>query len=842
MDRSRRIIGAVAACLILLMCASGSRGAIASSAAQLSRPESAARTNLNQPGRAQQDEPQRLWMVESLDTFADRSEVAIGDLIYVNTTNGLLALDPTTGVARWRAGQAELYTLRFDAASNVVFTLDKMTGSITGFDGASGAQLWAGSTTEHSSPAAAGGGTLYTMSGDPGALHALDATSGEERWRYPTEPVTKIDLITAETVFATPLYFDGADNSKTVALDTASGAERWATAVEDGPAHVLAATDDLVLIGRETLIARDVATGEERWTSPIGSFAASAVIAGGFVYVGTEAGIAAIDLATGSTVWQRPGEFSGSVAAVEQGTVYGEIDDATVALNAATGDENWRTDLAQPTVGIVADGIVYVGTTNPGLELTGTATALAAPTGQVLWQVDAGLLTQVIGIVSGVVITLERGGIVSGIGVETATEGAAIPIPVASSATAASASTGTDYLGRAGAVQAGPGPDSTPSELWDLELSELDAYATGDGVIYVGTRDGGVALDLVTGQERWRASIGRVTSIVLDGNDLFVGTRVNPDRGTGGLTALDATSGEVRWTVPDQEAEIVVLQVVDGRVFGLDTRVWDGPDIVAWDAATGRESWRFAREGAPNRTVNLITDGVAYLGCDPASLGDCDVDTIVALDTATGQVIWETETGTAAVVGADDGLIFAIDDFGLFRGLDRTDGKIVTQIRPDEIVDFYGVVDGIAYSNYRHDLVEWDANTGAELRRAENLDVGWVDGLTDDRLYASADVDEGSVVIAIDRSTLRPIWQFPAQGGLSDPEVVALTNDTVYVVDGSDLYAVDSETGQERWHVSMTLAAFYEIEDVVISNGIVLVTAGDPMTAGGRLTALGEQD
>lgn len=822
MTRSGRIFGGIALCLVLLASPSGGGVASAASSVAGSGAEMPTESNRGQSSHG----PTRLWMVESLGQAADRSAVAIGELVYIATPDGVVALDPRSGEERWRAGMPTLYILTYDLASNVVFVTERETGKIIGFDGASGAQLWAVTPSEPSRPAAANDGTLYTSSVDPGALHALDAASGEERWRYPTEPTTTIDLIAGGTVFATASTFEGTNKSKTLALDAESGVLRWETEIEEGVSEGLAATDDLVLVGRDTLIARDIATGEERWTSPIASFAASAVIGDGRVYLGTDAGVAAVDLATGSTVWQLPAEFSASVAAVDQGTVYGDIDGDAVALDAATGEEIWRVDLHSAAVGAVAAGVVYVGMT--GIEPEGTVTALDAASGQMLWQLDAAGWTEVIGIVSGVIITLDDGGIVAGIGSDAAAGEAASPVAAATPATAADAADGSNYLGRAGAVQTDPGPTGIPEQFWIVELTEPDAYLIGDDAVFAGTLDGVVALDLVTRQERWRAPVGWATSFVLEGDDLFVGTR--NDLGPGSLSALDAANGEVTWTVEGTHEQIVVSALVDGWLFGVDSSYFGGSSsAVAWGAATGEVSWRYESDDGAEFGISLIAGGAAYLGCDPTRLNECNTDAITALDAATGEMRWRVTTERpAGVVAADANRVYAIDDYDGFHALGQADGAVVWQTDPNITgVTFDAVVHGVVYGTDQGAIVEWDARTGDELRRSEDLSVEGIDGLGDDRVYTSASAPDYYAVVSVDQSTLHAVWQYPAQGGLFDPEVVAITSDLVYVVDSFELYAVDTATGQNIWQFGVD----DDIDRVVIRDGVIVISAGSELTA-----------
>ncbi len=134
-----------------------------------------------------------------------------------------------------------------------------------------------------------------------------------------------------------------------------------------------------------------------------------------------------------------------------------------------------------------------------------------------------------------------------------------------------------------------------------------------------------IALDLATGQERWRVAMG--------GEDVFVsyaeGTvfAVNGRNSSAGaplrLAALNARDGQERWTVP-----------VDGsrhapRIDGGD--VFVSSDVVAsFNGATGALNWSYDRFAHDIAVTRGSVFGVGSYGND-ASFG---------LDAVTGDVLW----------------------------------------------------------------------------------------------------------------------------------------------------------------------------------------------------------
>lgn len=176
-------------------------------------------------------------------------------------------------------------------------------------------------------------------------LLALDAASGEERWRVPVPG----------RLFAAPLLADGSlyvgDDPFTVtvsaaspvaalrALDPATGAERWrAAGVVDplGPPAVFA--DLLVVRSLAETAAFDAATGRRRWSGALGlevPVVGDAIL----VYEGNPAGLFAVEAATGEDRWTiappraalRPVAISGGLLFAAGG------DDRLRAIDPATG-------------------------------------------------------------------------------------------------------------------------------------------------------------------------------------------------------------------------------------------------------------------------------------------------------------------------------------------------------------------------------------------------------------------------------------------------------------------------------------------------------------------------
>jgi len=171
-----------------------------------------------------------------------------------------------------------------------------------------------------SSPAVVDG-LVYFGSFD-GYVHALDASTGEERWSFQT------------------------------------GGEVWSSpAVADGRVYIGS--------GDYYLYALNAVTGEQLWQFETGAQVnSSPTVADGVVYVGSTDGcVYAVDAATGKLLWRfQTEDWVWSSPAVSGSIVYiGSRDKYVYALDAATGEERWRFQtggtISPPAV---AQGVAYI--------------------------------------------------------------------------------------------------------------------------------------------------------------------------------------------------------------------------------------------------------------------------------------------------------------------------------------------------------------------------------------------------------------------------------------------------------------------------------------------------
>ncbi|MEU7833446.1 PQQ-binding-like beta-propeller repeat protein [Nonomuraea sp. NPDC049129] len=341
--------------------------------------------------------------------------VVDGDVVYAGADDGLYALDAATGRMRWRSGPAApmlVDGLLYGARSDGVAAVDAATGRMrwnrqfdasdiviqaggvyagVGFthvialDAATGKQRWRFRVPGSLGNVAVAAGTVYVSSqegrvgSEQGLLSALDAKTGALRWRSRLGAANSIPAgyltATKEAVFAVT-------GARVVALDPATGKARWRAGFGDLVRY------DPIMIGGTVYLgdlagrtyALDTASGQERWrlTTAGDSGLWSVTESRGTVYIGGQ-DLHALDPETGQERWRRP--LTAKVS-VHGDTVFARDEGGMLhALDAATGAPRWRFQTGGhfQTLPVVADGLVYVGSSNGNLYALRATDGLPGP-------------------------------------------------------------------------------------------------------------------------------------------------------------------------------------------------------------------------------------------------------------------------------------------------------------------------------------------------------------------------------------------------------------------------------------------------------------------------------
>jgi outer membrane protein assembly factor BamB len=188
------------------------------------------------------------------------------------------------------------------------------------------------------------------------------------------------------------LLIAGMVDGPAVALDARTGEERWRFAPKDGITQSIASADGLVVLdGPQAVYAVDVQTGDKRWEAAVDT-PFRGVIVDGVVYVASMAGAVGLSETTGKRVWEWSGPkgLKSTVVRVADGVAFISAGDGRIyAIDIATGVERWpaveSTSLNPGGVEIVGDTLYTGAVQADPVALVGQLSAIDRASGRVRW-------------------------------------------------------------------------------------------------------------------------------------------------------------------------------------------------------------------------------------------------------------------------------------------------------------------------------------------------------------------------------------------------------------------------------------------------------------------------
>jgi len=286
-------------------------------------------------------------------------------------------------------------------------------------DSETGKQKWKFATqgVVASSPAISNG-LIYFGSFD-GSFYAVDASTGQQKWKFDTEGERRFAAknihgiqpenetmpdfwdfyLSSPAVSEGKVYF-GSGDGNIYALDAASGDVKWkfktGNVVHASPAI---AKGTLFVGGFDGYFyALDAATGKEKWRHKTGEdnvihnqegITSSAAVVDGVVYVGCrDSHLYFLDAETGQRTWEifAGGGWVSNSPPVKDGKVYtgGGSDRRFHAMNAKTGAELFSLDVAGGTFAspAIAGNFLYLATFDSNLR------AIDLTTNTIAWKFE----------------------------------------------------------------------------------------------------------------------------------------------------------------------------------------------------------------------------------------------------------------------------------------------------------------------------------------------------------------------------------------------------------------------------------------------------------------------
>lgn len=290
----------------------------------------------------------------------------------------------------------------------------------------------------------------------------------------------------------------------------------------------------------------------------------------------------------------------------------------------------------------------------------------------------------------------------------------------------------------------GPPPAAAPVLAWQLDTGgELyGAPVTANGILYVTSKAGVLyAVDAATGNEIWTREVTsyvtRASPAVVDGV-VYVG-------GGFSFSALDATTGEERWSVPMQYGGHASPTVRDGLVVVSSQQGW----IFALDAGSGETAWRLPTEGIVFGAAAMTDDAVMY---------GSDEGLVYSVDRISGTSNWRVSVsgGVYATPVVFGETILVTTKAGELHALDRQSGDRL-----------------------------WSSNHGSAHPPATNGDI-----------VVLAASDGG--IYGLDATTGEQRWLYPS--GKQAQTAPAIAGNLAVVGTGNSLLALDIESGEAAWY------------------------------------------
>jgi len=371
------------------------------------RPSSMFRSDLANSGVAGSAPPDRVRVLWDRDTgkkeIGSTPAVAYGK-VFVETMGGMFAIDEESGEILWTNLKAKGFSS--PAVFNRSVYVGTSAGTMLRLSETDGTPMWetrllaqTNFTGISSSPKVVFDWVFvgtFNETGGPGEVVALWEGNGTVAWRHGT----------ASIHFSSPAYADqtvyigvmGRYNTTTqvsfdppfgvIALDATTGDERWSFPTEGsvaasptlyGPYLVVPSKDGKVYVLNRT-------TGTPVWTSAVDAGVSSAAVSTGTVYVGGGAfggsgRIVALDMISGSERWSFApnGPVQASITYGDDRIVFAtnSAHGTVYSLNATSGTLEWSFEplpaeyiLGSP---VIADGVVFAPSDNGHVYALGEA-------------------------------------------------------------------------------------------------------------------------------------------------------------------------------------------------------------------------------------------------------------------------------------------------------------------------------------------------------------------------------------------------------------------------------------------------------------------------------------
>jgi outer membrane protein assembly factor BamB len=316
--------------------------------------------------------------------------------------------------------------------------------------------------------------------------------------------------------------------------------------------------------------------------------------------------------------------------------------------------------------------------------------------------------------------------------------------------------------------------------------------------VYASSADGRiVSFDAQTGLPLWELSeLGPLdSSPTIAGDVIFVAQR------GGLLLATNRHTGGKLWSAQTHEFLYSPVTVVDGELF--TGSAVDDPQVISYDAATGKERWRTRVEDSVVAPPSVSNGRVVV----------SNLATVSFFEIKTGRKVATYDPGPGAIVGPPvivGDIVLVLMNYGAVISIDLhlRGESLLEKVRP---IWTQAWVWGLVPEPPKPRGFKW-------LRRVSGGGAAIGMATSSSVIYVASDSGH---LTALDFVADRELWRFQAEGPARGAP--SLVGPVVYFASGRSVYALNASDGTELWRVSLN----ERVSTRVVSNGNALYVGGE---------------